>query len=212
MRPRLFLPATGCRERWQAGAVHDRRTRLRHGLNFCETCAAGKQSPAAARASNFVSFERFPMQAVEIGPGLAHWPGNRRRAAGARCHWPHEPGRPDRHRIQRRGSAYRGDRHGVRRRVSPPLRTSTPGISTVRTLSQSGHVVGRTHAAGIRQEPSQAAASRPMPQPASSAATWRRRVSPSNVVPALPASGRCCAVTKPDCPNPDVLIRGRLRT
>ncbi|HTO33849.1 MAG TPA: tRNA (5-methylaminomethyl-2-thiouridine)(34)-methyltransferase MnmD [Pararhizobium sp.] len=44
------------------------------GLNFCETWRQWKDTRTPAGRLHYVSFERFPMQAGDIGKALSRWP------------------------------------------------------------------------------------------------------------------------------------------
>ncbi|PJR16100.1 tRNA (5-methylaminomethyl-2-thiouridine)(34)-methyltransferase MnmD [Sinorhizobium meliloti] len=88
----VFLAGNRLPERWQAGGLFTiGELGFGTGLNFCETWRRWKQSPAAARSLHFVSFERFPMQAVEIGRALAHWPEIDEERQALVANWPTNP-------------------------------------------------------------------------------------------------------------------------
>ncbi len=61
------------------------------GLNFCETWRQWKQQRRDGQRLNFISFERFPMQADEIDRALSRWPeidAEKQALCGA---WPERP-------------------------------------------------------------------------------------------------------------------------
>ncbi|RVH27426.1 tRNA (5-methylaminomethyl-2-thiouridine)(34)-methyltransferase MnmD [Sinorhizobium meliloti] len=87
----VFLAGNRLPERWEAGGTFTiGELGFGTGLNFCETWRQWKQSPAAG-SLQFVSFERFPMQAGEIDRALAHWPEIDEERQALVANWPTNP-------------------------------------------------------------------------------------------------------------------------
>lgn len=86
----VFLNGNGLPERWrhaQAFAIGE--LGFGTGLNFCETWrqwACAEKPPGAGLA--FTSFERFPMQAADIGRALSAWPEIARERDALVAAWP----------------------------------------------------------------------------------------------------------------------------
>lgn len=61
------------------------------GLNFCETWRQWKETRKPDGRLHYVSFERFPMQADEIGKALSHWPEITAERQALCAVWPKQP-------------------------------------------------------------------------------------------------------------------------
>ncbi|WP_275784113.1 tRNA (5-methylaminomethyl-2-thiouridine)(34)-methyltransferase MnmD [Pararhizobium gei] len=70
----VFLAGNGLPRRWERpGTFRIGELGFGTGLNFCETWRQWKETQTGGAHLHFVSFERFPMQAADIGRALSRW-------------------------------------------------------------------------------------------------------------------------------------------
>ena len=88
----VFLGGNGLPERWR-----DRENfRIGElgfgtGLNFCETWRQWKEIRRRGSSLRFISFERFPMKADDIGRALSRWPQIEAERQTLCALWPKQP-------------------------------------------------------------------------------------------------------------------------
>lgn len=88
----VFLAGNGLPGRWhRSGTFRIGELGFGTGLNFCETWRQWKTAAAERTNLHFVSFERFPMRADEIGKALSHWPEIDAERQALCAAWPDTP-------------------------------------------------------------------------------------------------------------------------
>ncbi|CAN7470942.1 tRNA (5-methylaminomethyl-2-thiouridine)(34)-methyltransferase MnmD [Rhizobium sp. LjRoot98] len=88
----VFLAGNGLPGRWRGpGTFRIGELGFGTGLNCCETWRQWKTAAAEGTNLHFVSFERFPMQAGDIGRALSHWPEIDAERQALCAAWPDAP-------------------------------------------------------------------------------------------------------------------------
>lgn len=88
----VFLAGNGLPERWcRPGTFRIGELGFGTGLNFCETWRQWKAAPFQGANLHFVSFERFPMRAPDIGRALSRWPQIEAERLALCAQWPDHP-------------------------------------------------------------------------------------------------------------------------
>ena len=127
----VFLAGNGLPERWRGtGTFRIGELGFGTGLNFCETWRQWKSAATGGVNLHFVSFERFPMQAGDIGRALSHWPEIDAERQALCAVWPDAPAGHIDLDLARdvRLTVVCGAAFDT---IPGSLRPSTPGISTV---------------------------------------------------------------------------------
>nr|WP_244506488.1 tRNA (5-methylaminomethyl-2-thiouridine)(34)-methyltransferase MnmD [Pararhizobium polonicum] len=89
----VFLQGNGLPQRWQHAAnFRIGELGFGTGLNFCETWRQWKETRVGDAELHFVSFERFPMRADDIGRALSRWPEIEAERLALCAQWPQQPG------------------------------------------------------------------------------------------------------------------------
>ncbi|MBB4188347.1 tRNA U34 5-methylaminomethyl-2-thiouridine-forming methyltransferase MnmC [Sinorhizobium terangae] len=88
----VFLSGNRLPQRWQAAeSFVIGELGFGTGLNFCETWRQWKQTRTAMGRLHFISFERFPMPAADIGRALSHWTEISEEKRALVASWPEAP-------------------------------------------------------------------------------------------------------------------------
>jgi len=88
----VFLTGNGLPERWRRpGTFWIGELGFGTGLNFCETWRQWKETRVEGANLHFVSFERFPMRASDIGRALSRWPQIEAERLALCAQWPDQP-------------------------------------------------------------------------------------------------------------------------
>ncbi|MCW0001677.1 tRNA (5-methylaminomethyl-2-thiouridine)(34)-methyltransferase MnmD [Pararhizobium sp. YC-54] len=88
----VFLAGNGLPQRWRHRSVFRiGELGFGTGLNFCETWRQWKETRIEGANLHFVSFERFPMLAPDIGRALSHWPQIKAERLALCAEWPDLP-------------------------------------------------------------------------------------------------------------------------
>lgn len=88
----VFLDGNGLPGRWaNGGGFTIGELGFGTGLNFCETTRQWRAHRSPEAQLHFISFERFPMPAEDIGRALSQWPEIAREREELLAKWPGAP-------------------------------------------------------------------------------------------------------------------------